>query len=206
MLFNECPVHLDAETRFFIKMHVTATHFGALLEQPEPKRFAFVSAMRLHCKARLRKGGDKMGMQLRRMVWRDHDAMLFGELRHAQRFGETRGAGGVELHVTDRAACDEVANSKAGEFALTMDSGIGVACASRTKSAGCRFELNRLVTVCDETREFRSAGVKRSASGIVTAGGVGKNRMVRTSTTITLECPSSSCAVHSLRSSGTVTG
>jgi hypothetical protein len=60
--------------------------------------------------------GDKVGVQLRCAMRRDHDAFLFGVMGDAERLGETAVAGGVELDVADRARIDEIADGEAVEF------------------------------------------------------------------------------------------
>ena len=59
-------------------------------------------------------------MQLGGGMRGEHYPVLLREVGDAQGFGETGGAGCVELHVTDAALDNEIAYRKAGQLALAV--------------------------------------------------------------------------------------
>ena len=61
-----------------------------------------------------------MPMQLGGGMRGEHYPVLLREVGDAQGFGETGGAGCVELHVTDAALDNEIAYSEARQLALAM--------------------------------------------------------------------------------------
>ena len=69
-----------------------------------------------------------------------HYPVLFGELCDAQRLGEAGAARGIKLNVTYAALHDEIAHGKTRQSRSPCANGIGVAAASRAKSAGCRYQ------------------------------------------------------------------
>ena len=83
-------------------------------------------------------------MQLGRGVRRDHDPVLLGQRCHAQPLRETRGARAVELHVADLApvAMKSRTVKRVSPRSPCARGYQGGAEASRTKSAGCKYQCS----------------------------------------------------------------
>src|SRR5574338_365820 len=120
MRIHEIPVDLDAESGPLVQVHEAVADFGPLPEQSEPYRIPVRRAVRFNAVAAARKGRDEVRMQFGRMMRREPNAVLLGDLRDSQRFGESGVTGGIELHVADRATLDEIAHREAREFALAV--------------------------------------------------------------------------------------
>src|SRR6266540_508307 len=120
---DEGPIRFEAETGLVADMQMAVAQFGVLLKQAVGERVAVMPAMRLDAKGAARQCEHEMAMDLRHAVRRDDDAMLLGQRGDAQGLGKAGGARRVELHITDAAGDNEVADREAGQFALAMRQG-----------------------------------------------------------------------------------
>src|SRR5258706_11166232 len=120
MRVDELPVDLVAETRLFVHVHVTVLDLRAVEIHALPDRIAIVRTMRLDREAGARECRNEMAVQFRRMVRRNHYAMLVGHMRDAQRFGKAGVARRIELDVTYAADGHEIARAKTRQLALAV--------------------------------------------------------------------------------------
>ena len=83
MFFGEFPVDLKPKSRLFIHINIAVTDLRTVFIDALPNRIAIARTVGFHGVSAAWKGGNKMAMQFRRMVRRDHHAMVIGNMGNA---------------------------------------------------------------------------------------------------------------------------
>src|SRR5215471_14682141 len=104
-------------------MQVTVAQFRVLAEEAISQRVSLRPAVGLDPEDTTRRSKHKMPVQLRRCMRSEHYPVLLGEMSYAHGLGEAGGAGCVELHVTDTALDNKIANREPGQLALAVSEG-----------------------------------------------------------------------------------
>src|SRR5712691_8464505 len=120
VLVDKSPIDVESEAGLIPHDQMTVAQLRMLAEEAVGQRIGLQPTVGLDAKDTARCCEDKVAVQFGSGMRRNDCPMLLGELRNAQRLGETGGARCVELNVTNAALDNEVAHCKAGKLALAM--------------------------------------------------------------------------------------
>ena len=114
------PIDLQPETRRLGQVHHAIADLGPAAVNRVVQRVAGRVAVRFSGERGIAERRDQMSVQMPHRMRCDQHAFLFGIVRDPQRFGESGMPRGIELHVTDRAGVDEIADGVAVPLPLAV--------------------------------------------------------------------------------------